>query len=585
MVFLLSGTPDVKAEKTSPGQLLKVAVDPHFPPYQVRKSGQYAGFDIDLMNQIAKEQDLRIEYSYMPKTKSIKALQEGEIDIVLGLPFSAEVSEKVDFTERYITSSVGVLVPEDSPLEELTDLQGKRVAIQYSTLEYDFLRNIRGLRYHSVHRPKTAIQVLDKERADAAVGNRITIEYLLQEYGLEDQYRFLDSHLLPLEYSMAVQKGDYRLLHTLNTGIRELKLTESYVGMYDQWFGQFESPLKAKLKKFKEIMLFIVVVALIILGIAYRWNRILQREVNRKTADLQSMNLSLQDQMIKTKNSDQFKEQILESSGRGVVTCDQDGIITTINSAARKLMHPEDAEEGENVLAIPFLRKIVDGEMDDVLYANKRISRQEMPHPLDGDRTIRYDIKPFLFNFEERTTGILIIVEDITMEKQMKDQLYEQEKSQALIQLVGGLAHEIRNPLTSIKTFVQLIPLKINNAKFREEITHLVPREINRLNELVEGLINYAKPKSGIKTTIYLEELIPSVASLVQQEAESQHITIEISIEPGLAITADHSQVSQILINLFLNAMDTMEEKRNGETFDFCPCIQKRQRNGYRDQR
>lgn len=558
---------DMPSEGTSSmsleNKVLKVGFDPHSPPYQFIHDDRYVGFNIDLMKEVAKDQKFRVHYVPLPINESIEALREGEIDIILGVPFRAEYSEIVDFTERYLTSSVGVLIPADSPVKELTDLQGKRVAIQYYTMEYDFLRNIRNIHYHSAHNAKTGLEVLYKGRADAYVGNQITAKYLLKEKGMEDQYQFLDSHLLPLEYSLAVQKGNYQLLHHLNTGIRHLKLTDRYSEIYNKWFEDLESPLSEKLKKIKETLILIVVLALIIFLIGFRWNRILKREVNRKTKDLKTMNLSLKEQIKKTKNSDQFKEQILESSARSVVTCDHTEFITTINNVALEMTGEKRKLIGEKVSNVPLLWSMLEGNVDEIIISGKKIIGKERKVVLPNNKAafIRYDIQP-LYNFEKKTTGVLLMFEDITAEKRIKDQLQEQEKSQALIQLVAGLAHEIRNPLTSIKTFVQLIPVKMDNEKFRKEISTLVPNEIERLNELVEGLINYAKPGSGEAKLINLETLIQSTIILFKQEAENKNISIHSEMEPDLWIEADESQISQVLINLFLNAIESMDNKR-----------------------
>ncbi|MBD8005529.1 transporter substrate-binding domain-containing protein [Bacillus norwichensis] len=547
-------------------KVLKVGFDPKSPPYQFLRNDQYVGFNIDLIKKIADNQQFQVQYVPLTLNQSIEALRDGEIDIILGVPFTAEFSEVVDFTDRYLTSSVGVLVPADSSIEELTDLQGKRVAILYNTMEYDFLRNIRNIHYHSAHNAKTGLEVLYKDRADAYVGNQITAKYLLKARGLEDEYRFLDSHLLPLEYSFAVQKGNYQLMHHLNIGIRQLKLTDSYSEVYNKWFEDFESPLSEKLKKIREMLIFIIVLALIIFLLGFRWNRLLQREVNRKTKDLQAMNLSLTEQVQKTKNSDQFKEQILESSARGVVTCDQNGIITSINNVALEMMGEKRKPGGKKASDFPFLWNMLKGDVDETIKSGKKMIGKERKATLPNgeDSYIRYDIQP-LYNFQNKTTGILLFFEDITAEKRIKDQLQEQEKSRALIQLVAGLAHEIRNPLTSIKTFVQLIPMKMNNEKFRSEISTLVPKEIERLNQLVEGLINYAKPGSGKANSLNLERLIQSTIILFKQETDNKNIEIEWRVEPDLWIEADESQMNQVLINLFLNAIESMDSKRKNK--------------------
>ncbi|VEF49255.1 two-component sensor histidine kinase [Bacillus freudenreichii] len=559
-----NGEPDDNPSEGLPdNRVLKVGFDPQAPPYQFIRDDRYVGFNIDLIEKVAEDQNFHVKYVPLPINQSIEALREGEIDIILGVPFRAEYSDIVDFTDRYLTSSVGVLVPADSPIKELTDLQGKRVAIQYGTMEYEFLKNIRNIHYHSAHNAKTGLEVVYKGRADAYVGNQITAKYLLNEKGLDSEYRFLDSHLLPLEYSFAVQKGNYLLMHHLNVGIRHLKLTDSYSGIYNKWFENFESPLSEKLKKIREALIFIVILALIIFLLGFRWNRTLQREVNRKTKDLQTMNLSLKEQVQKTKNSDQFKEQILESSARGVVTCDHNGVITTINRVALEMMGEKEKLTGKKVSDFPFLWNMLRGNIDETVKSGKKIigKEQRVILPQGEGCFVRYDIQP-LYDFENKTTGLLLMFEDITTEKTIKDQLQEQEKSQALIQLVAGLAHEIRNPLTSIKTFVQLIPIKMDNERFRSEISTLVPKEIERLNQLVEGLINYAKPGSKEAKPINLKKLIQSTIILFKQEAENKNINIDWEVESELWIEADESQISQVLINIFLNAIESMDNKR-----------------------
>ena len=64
------------------------------------------------------------------------------------------------------------------------------------------------------------------------------------------------------------------------------------------------------------------------------------------------------------------------------------------------------------------------------------------------------------------------------------------------MKLSASIAHELRNPLTSIKAFVDLIPLKYEDERFRDELIKVVPNEIKRLDELVSSLLDYSKPKS-----------------------------------------------------------------------------------------
>src|SRR5699024_1883641 len=140
--------------------------------------------------------------------------------------------------DAFVTSSIGVLVPSESDIENLSDLQGNIVALQLNTLEYDFVKNIRNVHVHVAHDQSVAVRIITKGRADAFIGNHLTVEYLLEENNLKDDYYFIENYLLLLDYSFAVKKENYSLLHRLNIGIRHFKLSNEYATIYSKWFGE-----------------------------------------------------------------------------------------------------------------------------------------------------------------------------------------------------------------------------------------------------------------------------------------------------------------------------------------------------------
>jgi polar amino acid transport system substrate-binding protein len=139
-----------------------------------------------------------------------------------------------------------------------------------------------------------------------------------------------------------------------------------------------------------------------------------------------------------------------------------------------------------------------------------------------------------------------------------------------LTQIVAGISHEIRNPLTTIKTFIELIPAKIENKNFREEIALVVPEEIKRVDNLIEGLIDYAKPKSHNKTNIDLVEIVDSCVALFKPVLEKNAIVITTNINNNLFIYCDKSQIKQAIINFLLNSVDAIIEKKEiGQYMDY----------------
>lgn len=556
-------------EASSDGEILniteplRVGFDPELPPFQYKGNDIYTGFNIEILNTIATNEGIEIQYIPMNMEQSINALRQKDIDIILGISYSADLIADMEFTERFFTSSVGLLVAQDNKqIENISDLSEKIVALQRGTVEYDFLRNIRRIKYNATSNQSNAFELLMLGRSDAFVGNRQTAEYLLRERGLSNKYTFAENYVLPLEYSMAVHKQDYALLNYLNHGLQSIKVDGTYSAVYDYWFSSAESNLKKRLQTLIQIFIVVLAIAstLILLGI--RWNRQLQKEVDKKTKDLKMVNQSLADQVHKTKNSDQFKEQILDSSPGGVMTCDRQGQITSFNPEAVKIAGIKSKPIGLNFSEISIIAQLLKGKIDKVLQEGTLFlgTEQTLTRAGGEDFYIRYNVYP-LYDFEKKIIGTILSFEDITEEKKLREQLFSQEKSQALSQLVAGVAHEIRNPLTSIKTFVELIPSKLNSLQFQKELSTHVPKEIERLNKLVEELIDYAKPTNAHKETIEVVELISTCSILFQQMIQNKGIKLETQLEKGMLIEADPNQLKQVIINIILNGIEAIEDK------------------------
>lgn len=280
-------------EASSDGEILnitgplRVGFDPELPPFQYKGNDIYTGFNIEILNTIVTNEGIEIQYIPMNMEQSINALRQKDIDIILGISYSADLIADMEFTERFFTSSVGLLVAQDNKqIENISDLSEKIVALQRGTVEYDFLRNIRRIKYNATSNQSNAFELLMLGRSDAFVGNRQTAEYLLQERGLSNKYTFAENYVLPLEYSMAVHKQDYALLNYLNHGLQSIKVDGTYSAVYDYWFSSAESNLKKRLQTLIQIFIVVLAIAstLILLGI--RWNRQLQKEVDKKTKDL-----------------------------------------------------------------------------------------------------------------------------------------------------------------------------------------------------------------------------------------------------------------------------------------------------------
>jgi signal transduction histidine kinase len=141
---------------------------------------------------------------------------------------------------------------------------------------------------------------------------------------------------------------------------------------------------------------------------------------------------------------------------------------------------------------------------------------------------------------------------------QFESQLAEYEKFAALAQLALGAAHEINNPLLGILSHLELELRDATNPEQRLEIQQCI-EGTKRISSTIKGLINYARPGPLQLTRVHLDKMVGETFSFLCHQPLFRNITLEKQIPPDLpAITADPNQISQVLMNLLLNAAQAM---------------------------
>ncbi|ADU65907.1 PAS sensor protein [Desulfurispirillum indicum S5] len=546
-------------------QTLIVAYEPDLAPLNAAQEGVPAGFAIEVLDRIAALHHIRLQYVPMARSRAIEAIREQQVDIIVSIPFSRSYAELMDFSEPFYSTSVGILTPADRHgIDAVTDLSETLVALQSHTIEYDFLKNIRRIHYQVAGSQRAAIEAFLLGRADVFVGDVAIAEHYLEQHHLEDRYSFARTYLMPLDYSFAVSKDNYRLLHTLNSGIRHVKSTGEYGDMYQKWFKTPQEFASGTLLVVVKITLALIAVFLILFLVGARWNRQLKKEVDRKTRDLSHLNASLVEQVELTRNNVEFLRQIIDSSPRGIVTLNREGLITKFNQKASVIVGLRELPLGEHYSRVQLISELLKNKADEVLSGRKNYylgETKEWERDPETLYQLRYYVYP-LFSFEQHINGLILTFEDVTEETELRKKLFEQEKSKALSRVVAGIAHEIRNPLSSIKTFVELIPTKLHNERFQKEISTYVPREITRVNQLIEGLINYARPRQQIFETIAASTILDECYILFERSVMNKGFALLRDYQSHRQICVDHNQIKQVVINFLINALDALEEKR-----------------------
>ncbi len=145
--------------------------------------------------------------------------------------------------------------------------------------------------------------------------------------------------------------------------------------------------------------------------------------------------------------------------------------------------------------------------------------------------------------------------------KQRQEQLIRSEKMAALGQLSAGIAHEIRNPLTSVKIFIQSLEKEIDLDEPQTEDFRIIKKEIDRINEHITRFLDFARPEDPFFQRVDIRGLITDTLNLLTPKMRSGSVDLDISLPENLPpVEGDPKQLGQVLLNLILNAMEAMPQ-------------------------
>ena len=162
-------------------------------------------------------------------------------------------------------------------------------------------------------------------------------------------------------------------------------------------------------------------------------------------------------------------------------------------------------------------------------------------------------------------------IADLSVENdQMKAELEKQDQMKAVATLAAGMAHEIKNPLTSIKTFAEYLPEKYEDAEFRDRFKRIVVDEVDRVNNIVKQLLEFAKPREPELSRVSINTVLDETIELLNSNLLSHSIRVVKNYTQDQKISADKSQLKQAFLNLFLNSIQAMPD---GGTLTICTSL------------
>jgi PAS domain S-box-containing protein len=178
--------------------------------------------------------------------------------------------------------------------------------------------------------------------------------------------------------------------------------------------------------------------------------------------------------------------------------------------------------------------------------------------------TMRASASP-LFDAENKLSGVIVSVRNITVEKKLEQQIIQSERLAAMGQMIGGFAHELNNPLTGILGMAELLQDGDASEPVKKQMV-ILQQQARRAAEIVQNLMYFSRPPAPGKSAIDLGELVERTLHLHAYSLRKNNITVDFLKESVPAINGDSHQLMQVFLNLILNSEQAMREARDRGT-------------------
>lgn len=257
-------------------------------------------------------------------------------------------------------------------------------------------------------------------------------------------------------------------------------------------------------------------------------------------------------------------ERIVDNLGSGLVTVDVTGRITRSNPAARRILGLSDSDAARarfaealgpdgRALSDLVLAALADGE---------RRKRAEVTIVRGGQAVPLGVNVDFLTGADEVLMGAVVVFSDLAEVQRLREHLRRSDRLAGVGELAASIAHELRNPLASIRGSVELLAADLEVTDHHAQLMQLILRESNRLNTIITEFLDFARLRAPQPTATPLARFLDDIELQLQQHVKAEGTDIDVACAtatPDLSIEADPEQLRQALLNLAINACEAMQ--------------------------
>jgi len=527
---------------------------------------QHLGLTVDIVNALAIELQTNIATKAMVWSDAVEALKNEDTNMIDMVPSDARAVDFA-FSNPIYRLSGAVLTPgKNSDIETLRDLNGRVVAVQRADVVIDKLweQNIFPEFVYADHLYE-AMRLLESGQVEALAGDEPVIRMILSELRPTGSFMILEEKVYNAHTALAVPKSQKELIPVLNKGILRLRKSGVMTNIEEKWLGMGAAEVQRRsYEKMKHLWLPLLGTIGMLFYLIYLWNLRLKTLVARRTEEL-------------TVITDEL-ESVFDSIQSGIVLVDRQGVLKKVNAV---FTNWSGLTEGDMLDASrfgkPFAELLKEADFQDSEAAVPvNAGNFEMPpYQDDSSQTpdstfhaaleLRKELRLQNKIFDCRLSTIqtmeglfLMNIEDVTLEKLQSEKLVHSNKMEAIGRLAAGIAHELRNPLGTIRNSSYLLGSIEAADADTLAATAAINRAVTRAGKIIDNLLNYSRLSTDEITDFSVTDLVCETLSFYKKAMSENGISSDYQYDGPPLAASNPSALRHVLMNLIHNAIDSM---------------------------
>ena len=255
-----------------------------------------------------------------------------------------------------------------------------------------------------------------------------------------------------------------------------------------------------------------------------------------------------------------YTQHVVDSMANGLISLDAQGGIVTVNRQACRMFGLSSGEEAQGK-PLSDIVTLHDVDLLKTLAQGERLLEKELSATTAAGQTLPLSISASaLRGGAGEHLGAVLLLRDLSDVKALQEQVQRTERLASVGRLAAGVAHEIRNPLGSLKGFLQYFQRKLPLNDQDKAYLSVMMNEVDRLNTVVSNLLEFARPKEPVFEDAQIADMLDHVLTLLHRDCEAKRLRLFREWPDALPLLRlDHDQITQVLLNILLNAIQATE--------------------------